>query len=287
MPYALLTHVGYVSHAHNLLLDVWLSLGALGLIAFLGMILNAVWPNPSSPWRNAALASLLVMLVHGSVDDALWGYAGILIPVMFIPLALLIRPAESTRVAPRRRVQPGLAIWPVSALGLLVMLVAPAGRAALEANWGALLQTRDELSVYHWPDVPLQDTLRRNGQEIALVTALYQQAASSIPATQPHSGAWVKSSYSRYDAACQHLAAAYVAAPEHRATRQLLGECYALSGRADQAVELWRTIDTSESQLALRRWWYESYLGDAERTSSLNRAVAMLLAGEVVVPNEQ
>jgi cytochrome c-type biogenesis protein CcmH/NrfG len=277
-----------VSHAHNLLM--WLSLGALGLIAFLGMILNAVWPNPSSPWRNAALASLLVMLVHGSVDDALWGYAGILIPVMFIPLALLIRPAESTRVTPRRRVQPGLAIWPVSALGLLVMLVAPAGRAALEANWGALLQTRDELSVYHWPDVPLQDTLRRNGQgEIALVTALYQQAASFDPgnATAQWRLGQIELAQGRYDAACQHLAAAYVAAPEHRATRQLLGECYALSGRADQAVELWRTIDTSESQLALRRWWYESYLGDAERTSSLNRAVAMLLAGEVVVPNEQ
>ena len=28
--YALLTHVGYVTHAHNLLLDVWLSLGASG-----------------------------------------------------------------------------------------------------------------------------------------------------------------------------------------------------------------------------------------------------------------
>ena len=179
--YALLTHVGYVAHAHNLLLDVWLSLGVLGLIALLGMILNAVWPKPSSPWRSAALASLLVMLVHGTVDDTLWGSV-FLIPVMFVPLALLIRPAESTSAASRRSFQPAWALWLASAVGLLVTLITSTGQAAHEANWGALQQTRAELSAYHWPDVPLQDTLRQNGQgEIALVTDRYQQAVHLDP----------------------------------------------------------------------------------------------------------
>ena len=74
--YALLTHVGYIAHAHNLLLDVWLSLGALGLIALLGIIANAMWPKPSSPWRMAALASLSMRRSQFSrlawVIDAKW-----------------------------------------------------------------------------------------------------------------------------------------------------------------------------------------------------------------------
>ncbi len=283
--YALLTHVGYVAHAHNLPIDVWLSLGALGLIALLGMMLNAIWPKPSSPWRLAALASLAVIVLHGMLDDALWGSV-VLIPVMFVPLALLIRPADLPSAAPRRRVQPALAIWLAAAAGLLAVLITATGQATLVANWGALLQTRAELSMYQWPDTPLQDALRRSNQgETALVSDLYQRAVALDPgnATAQWRLGQIELAQGSYDEACRHLAAAYVVVPEQRATRQLLGECYALSDRADLAVELWRTIDTSEAQLTLRRWWYETYLGDTARTSKLNRAIAALLAEQVAV----
>ena len=277
--YALLTHVGCVFHAHNILLDIWLDLGALGLIAFIGMIVNAVWPKPSSPWRLAALVSLLVMLVHGLADDALWGYAGILLPITFIPLALLARPAETTLNTAHRKFQPAWAIWLAGAIGLLAMLVTPAGRALLIANWGALQQTRAELAVYHWPDVPLQDVLRYTGEgATAIAVDLYRQALNIDPgnATALWRLGQIELAQGQYQDACQHLAAAQIVASEQRATRQLLGECYALHDQADQAVGLWRTIDTSESQLDLRRWWYETYLGDATNTARLNRAIAML-----------
>jgi hypothetical protein len=275
--YALLTHVGYVTHAHNTLLDVWLGLGMVGLIAILGMTLNAVWPKPSSPWRAAALVSLLVMLVHGAVDDALWGYQGILIPVTFIPFALLIRPAESS--VARWRFQPALAVWLAAAVGLGVTLITPAGRATLEADWGALQQTRAELSVYRWPEIPLQDVLRQDSRgEIASATGFYQQALNIDPgnATAQWRLGQIDLAQRRYAEACQHLASAYGAEPERRAIRQLLGECDALAGRVNQAVELWRTIDTNEDQLVLRQWWYETYLGDAESASKLNLAIAAL-----------
>jgi O-antigen ligase len=74
--YALLTHVGYVAHAHNLPLDVWLN-WRLGLIALLGLTVNAMWPGHRH-WRSAAWL-MSVMLVHGIVDDTLWGSV-ILIP---------------------------------------------------------------------------------------------------------------------------------------------------------------------------------------------------------------
>ena len=40
--YVLLVHVGYLTHAHNLLLDVWLGQGLLGLLIFGWMLAIAV-----------------------------------------------------------------------------------------------------------------------------------------------------------------------------------------------------------------------------------------------------
>jgi len=201
-----------------------------------------------------------------------------LIPVMFIPLALLIRPAESN--VARRSFQPALAVWSAAAVVLVVVLITPAGRAALEADWGAVRQTRAELSVYRWPEIPIQDVLRQNSQgEIATVEGIYQQAINIDPGNV--TAQWrlgqIDLAQRQYTEACQHLAAAYAAAPERRAIRQLLGECDALNGQVDQAVALWSTIDTSEDQLDLRLWWYETYLGDAADTSRLNLAIAALL----------
>jgi tetratricopeptide (TPR) repeat protein len=250
---------------------------------------NAVWPKPSSTWRIAALAALLVMLVHGLVDDALWGYEGVLIPITFVPLALLIRPAESKANVARWKFRPALAVWLVAAVGLALALIAPAGRAALIANWGALQQTRAELSVYRWPDFPMQDVLRQNSQgETATVMGFYQQALDIDPgnATAQWRLGQIDLAQRHVAEACRHLASAYAAAPDQRATRQLLGECAALSGQIDQAVELWRTIDTSQSQLTLRRWWYETYLGDAESAARLKLATAALLEQQSAGPHE-
>jgi O-antigen ligase len=100
--YALLVHVGHTLHAHDLWLDVWLNLGLLGVLALLGMTLGAVWPRPSAPWRMAALMALGVLLLHTLVDDSIFGYGGVAIPIFFIPLGLLARSSvENTDMASR------------------------------------------------------------------------------------------------------------------------------------------------------------------------------------------
>ncbi len=86
----------------------------------------------------------------------------------------------------------------------------------------------------------------------------------------------IEISLGEYDRACRHLSAAYGALPHQRATRQLVGECYALDGDVDKAVELWHTLDLSAGQLALRTWWYADYLGDGDRANRLTRAIALL-----------
>lgn len=275
--YALLVHVGHTMHAHDLWLNVWLEQGLLGIMALAGLVLNAIWPKPSSPWRMAALAALAVMLLHSLADDPFYG-AGVAIPLVFIPLGLLARPNVEVPSS-SSRFQPAFIVWGPAAIGLVVGLILPGGRAIFEANLGTVAQTRAELSVYHWPDTPIQDALRRSGDvDLTAAIAHYRAALALDPANASANRrlGQIELSRGNYDSACTHLQTAYQVAPQQRATRQLLGECYALNDSADRAVELWRTIDLGQSQLDIRQWWYGEYLADHDRAAKLKQAIDAL-----------
>jgi len=148
----------------------------------------------------------------------------------------------------------------------------------LEVNLGAVQQTQQELQAYRWPDVPIQDVLRRPESVLVDAVAHYQQALQ----LDAHNAAahrrlgQIELAREQYESACQHLAAAYAANSNLRATRQLLGECAALAGQIDRAVELWAPIDLSQGQIGIRQWWYEGYLAQPDRAAALKRAVAVL-----------
>lgn len=275
--YALLTHVGHTLHAHNLILDIWLGLGLGGVIAFMGMVLNAVWAGVSaSAWRTPALMALAVMLIHGTVDDALWGYFSIMLPITFIPLALLARADDRQPSPARRAFQPALGLWSTVVVIGIVALATPTGRAMLQANFTALQQTRAELSVYRWPAVPLQDVLRQKNQgETAHLAERYRAVLELDPNNV--TALWrlgqIGLAQEDFSEACGHLSTAYTAAPTHRAVRQLLGECLALRGAPAEAATLWHSIDVGQGQLTIRQWWYREYLHDDARAQALEVAI--------------
>jgi O-antigen ligase len=273
--YALLTHVGHTMHAHNLWLDMWLNQGIVGVLALAGMVLNAVWPKPSSAWRMASLLTLGVILLHSLIDDPYYGYGGVALPIVFIPLGLLIRSDAETPggfASKRWASQPALGVWGSAAILVLISLVTPTGRAMVEANLGALSQTQAELSGYHWPDVPIQDALRRSSAiDLSLAIQHYQAALAVDPANfvALRRLGQIELSRGLYDAACRHLSAALETNPRQRATRQLAGECLAFIGEDEQALALWRSIDMSEGQLSNRVYWYDDYLADHKRGTRL------------------
>ncbi len=280
--YSLLTHVGHTMHAHNLWLDIWLNQGMFGAIALAGMVLNAVWPRPSSTWRIPALLALGVMLLHSLVDDPYYGYGGAALPLLFIPLGLLARPAEdlANGAALRQlKFQPAFTVWSAAIVVLGVSIITPQGHALIEANMGALSQMQAELSVYHWPETPIQDALRRPGAT-DLTDAMwhYRAALEFDPAnvTAHRRLGQIELARESYDTACQHFAAAFEVNPFQRATRQLLGECDALNGRPESATALWRSIDMGEGQLASRYYWYDGFLQDHVRGARLAQAANAL-----------
>jgi len=164
----------------------------------------------------------------------------------------------------------------VAAILALAVLLLPGPRAAFRANLGAVAQTQAELSVYRWPQWPVQDAVRRSPDvNLAPASAHYRAALALDPAnvTANRRLGQIELSLGQYQAARRHLEAAYAAAPSQRATRQLLGESYALAGEIERAAALWRTIDVSQGQLRLRQWWYD-HIGELQQGARLAEAVA-------------
>jgi len=284
--YVLLLHVGHTIHAHNLFLDIWLELGLLGLFAFGWLVTKSVWSGRSAArWRTAAMIALGVILLHGLGDDAFYGYGGQAAPLLFVPLALLAGPEKkpasganpSAPLFSRNPVR-WIAGCGITAAIALATWQVPKLQAAFQANLGALIQTRAELSVYHWPDWPLQDVLRRSPDvDLTPAIARYQAALALDPdnVSANRRLGQIELSLGQYQPACRHLETAFVAAPSQRANRQLVGECYAISGDIESATALWRTVDVGQSQLVLRQWWYE-YVNEQQYAARIAQAAAAL-----------
>jgi hypothetical protein len=277
--YVIMMHVGYLSHAHNLYLQIAIEQGILGLAAFIWLASSAIRtllnPDvdrvPGLSLRIAALASITVLVVHSMVDAL--PYSSVFVPLMFLPVgaafAFHVSPSRARAIteggleqgqAPVRRGKYALLWTGATALLALGALLLPATRAMLLTNLGAVAQTRAELSRYRWPDWPIQDALRRS-PDVDLAPAVAQyEAALRLDLYNPSANrrlGQIELSQGDYAAAQRHLATAFVAAPEQQASRQLLGESYAISGDMAKAATLWRTVDRSKEQLVLRQWWYE------------------------------
>ena len=280
--YVLLVHVPHTIHAHNLFLDIWLEQGLLGFAAFAGLIAASIVNSSDSRWRIAALTSVSVIVLHGFLDDAFYGYGGIAIPLLFVPLGLLARRPEDNetkvRVNSARQSRIVLAIGTVTICLLVALAIQPGFKAAWIANLGALSQTRAELSIYSWPQWSIQDQVRRSNQaDLDFAIAAYKTALAS----DPHSVVanrrlgQIGLSLGEYADAKQRLDAAYAIAPDQRATRQMLGEANAISGNIGCAAMLWDGIDVSADQLKIREWWY-GHIGERERAELMKQAASIV-----------
>lgn len=287
--YGLLLHVGFISHMHNTFVEMTIEQGAAASLAFLGLmgiaaanVLAATRPGQPA-WRFglAAGGALAAMLVHGMLDAGL--YASLMAPLMFLPIAFALAPDPSAgaRARPRRSNDWMLAIAVLAAGVIALLLFLPTGRAAFQANLGAVAQQRAELSRYSWPEWPIQDALRRSPEiDLGPALARYGAALAENPAnaTANRRLGQIELSRGDYGPARQHLEQAYATRPGDRATRQLLGESYAIAGDLDRAAALWRTIDLGNGQLDARIWWYD-HIGEPEHAERIRETKTKVEAG--------
>lgn len=99
----------FIPHAHNFLLQTWLDSGLLGLLGLLALALAllqlvcAVRGSALTPTlkreAGAAVASLVGVMAHGSVDAYFWGDPRTFF-VVVIPIAVLVRVAQTATNEP-------------------------------------------------------------------------------------------------------------------------------------------------------------------------------------------
>jgi hypothetical protein len=280
--YVLLIHVGFMPHSHSLFLNVAIEQGLPGLLAliWIGGLLAVVvwrrvlWPKTtpattadSTPVGIVAL-SLVVILVHGTVDNALQGPGALF---LFVPLAFAVPDVqEQQQSARQRRVLSVLLVG----LPLALALLWPRGFLSLVySNLGAVHQSRAELSVYEWPTWPIQDAVRLK-VDLSRSISEFERALALEPGnpTANRRLGMIELSLGEYEAALGHLEAAYTVEPENVTTRQLLGEALVANGRVDEGKALWSTVSNEQRQLEMRAFWY-SYIGDTERELWVRQAI--------------
>ncbi|GIV76488.1 MAG: hypothetical protein KatS3mg050_0882 [Litorilinea sp.] len=296
--YVYLFHVPFLYQTYNLFLQVAVEQGLPGLFGFVGLVAAGaagLWQAYGHPrrtvrhWANWVAVSLGGTFAFGLVNAGL--YSSWLAPLLFVPLGFALwLPALATGLKLTAGLdldRPELGglggylaalvpLIPVAALALL--LTWPGIEALLEANLAAVAQTRAELSLYRWPQWPIQDELRRSDRlDLREALARYQKTLAIAPTnvTAHRRLGQIALSRGQYELARRHLAAAFQLAPDQRPVRQMLGEVYAVLGQEEAAVNIWQGGNADPHKLELRQWWY-SHIGAGPESQSMDQAIHAL-----------
>jgi len=289
--YALLIHVPILAYAHSFYLDVALGQGLYGLLAALGVLGGALvlglgalhQARRPPPVLGVGLLSLVVMLVHGAVDDPL--YIGRTMPLLWLPAGLVV--AGTRDVAPRlrARVRAGIG-YSLAAAGLLLVVGCafwPPLRAIWLADLGAVRQAQIELGRYdqhHHNDPSLDQIRRRENMAAATYRFQYALAPQEDQVTARTRLAVIALSRGQYEQALGHAMAAWDAGHRDRVTRILLGDALIATGDPQRALEIIQGVERAEMRLrilALER--YES-MGDYRRAADTWRVIVGLDPGD-------
>ena len=288
-------------------------IGFIGLVSTASVVLGQSFYGSTTTRGVAAIgtASLVAMIVHGLTDATL--YAGPLALITFLPIGFALSILELERADSRgaqfrasigglystwevgRRTLTGIRLldevasrvtkqqvmgWLVGAiptvLAILCMISWPGSISALRANWGAVLQTRAELSTYAWPEWPIQDMVRRtHSVNLGPAAAEYRAALALNPAnvTANRRLGQLALSMGQYNVAQRRLEKALAASPSDQTTMQLLGEVYAIQGNVKQSAFLLASTPSElQERLQMRTWWYE-YIDAPQEAAWLNTAI--------------
>jgi tetratricopeptide (TPR) repeat protein len=290
--YTLLIHVGYIMHSHNLLVDVLINQGLIGLLSFVGLaaacgvygLRRLREATGKAAWIiEAGLVSLGVILAHGLGDDALYGNRGVLL--LFVPIGWILCGANNARperpaTRPRDR-RHWLGLGLAAAAGLVVIGLAIWRPVLGEwyANLGAIEQARVELSHYdQWHfDNPTMDQVRQR-ENLDAAGAWLRQAVALDPAnaTARQRLTEIELARGQYVEALQDIEFIYRAGEQDAVTRMLLGDAYAANGQVQAAVEVVRGLPWAIARLEGQAWSRYWVNADYRRAADAWAAVVLL-----------
>jgi hypothetical protein len=274
--YALILPSFVLGHSHNLLLDVTLEQGPLGLLALAAvfggsLVLLAQYETGDRRIRHLSLlrwaigSSLMVLLLHGLIDDPLYGSRAVLflflIPGMAVAVVRL-NGWDNKKIQKRRRKHHHYSMRfyaAVAAAGLvLVFIFAIVNRNTIRSAWyanlGAVEMARVELS--NWPTDQWDDG--RNVALLAPAEDLFNKSLVFNPnnVTAHFRLGLIAMLRRDYETAVAHLDRAYQIDPTNRGVLKTLGYSYVWVGDFDHAlVNLRRFREARQEMNVYITWW--------------------------------
>lgn len=273
-------------NGHNLLLDVALEQGVVGTGAFLVTVAVTLYLllcetrgdsnkgqlplQGNTLLRLASIASFTTLLLHGLVEDTVYGSSAL--PLLFVAPAFAI--ALSTPASRRERTNSRspfvlrLATAGLIAPLMLFLVLAPGARATLYANLGAVQMARVQLE--DWPTgnwatgskAPLMAPAESQFQRALLLNPRQPTARYRLGAL-----AMLRRDYAE---AASHLEIAYEQEPEHNGMRKALGYSHLWAGDINRGAALLSAVEGSRQELRVYSgWWQRQGRADLAQNASL------------------
>jgi putative inorganic carbon (hco3(-)) transporter len=271
--YILIIPYLFFEYSHNLYLDVFLEQGLLGglalVIVLLGSLLLVITRlqkiqeiHTEALLHLAVLAGLIVLMVHGLVDDALYGMRGtpllFLIPGISVALGYPGMNNRAVEVGRSPVVARGL-VWGSAILGILVVTaIGLIGNKPVTASWlanlGSIHMAKAELhdfpsnSFDYLPEEgPLEQAKTYFGRALA---------ANPMNVTANYRLGLIASQETDFQTAIPYLEKAFLGNNRHRGIQKVLGYNYAWTGQPDLAAEMLVEIPEARQELEAYIWWW-------------------------------
>jgi O-antigen ligase len=277
----------YLSYAHNLLLDIWLAQGLLGLLSFGGLLLASgrlVWrgllygqrgPSHSVGW--GATVGCTTVLLHGLTDAPQYDDAWYALLMIFAVFGVMVAAACRADDRPLRWMQPGKSTWLIGVV-VAVAAVAFGGRELLalaSANVANVLQARSALALH----LTNSERDQLHARAITWADRGLRLSHSSAAAQKSRGMLAFDLSEHNFDLAIELLEPALRASPADLSLRKALGYAYIWQGRITEGVAMLESVGRiGEIVGELQAWpyaWRER--GRPDLAAQAERAAAAIL----------
>lgn len=252
-------------YSHNFYLDLALEGGVFGLVSVLMVVAGSFWMlmvvKQSQTLRWATVAGLLVMLLHGFVDNPLYGEAGT--PLLFVLPGMAAAIYSYADYQNNNETARSNGLWVylfqlggfcLLSVSMLFYLTKGSFTSAWHADLGAVYMSRfvlDESPTAGWQDpldlealMPAIDSFKRSLlRNPSNVTANFRLGRIAMAGRD-------------FVTARVFLDRALTANPNHRGVRKELGFCYAWLDMQEESVKLLKTIPEAASELEVYVWWW-------------------------------
>ncbi len=292
--YILVIPYFFLPNGHNIFLDAALEQGPIGLISmtiiFLGsFILLATGSRlmvkgirHNSDWtslRWALAAGMLIMIIHGLVEDTIYGSRAILalftLPGLTVAASLPVRETNAKILSRINLLSAGATLLLVLILGLVWFRSTNQSAGAIfQANLGAIRMAKVELRGFpsgKWSEIDILP---------ALVPAedLFNQTLDKLEnRTARHRLGLIALLRQDFEQAIEHLEAANSQGDIHRGIRKNLAYSYVWAGRSEESVSFLSEIPEARNEMEAYSWWWGTQ-GRSDLADSAYQSAMMLLS---------